>query len=526
MTMEIERLKFSFDAGQMSRREFLARTSALGLGAAAVSLLPGSAAADTPIKGGHLKTGIGGGDSTDSLDPALASSDAIITVLRHWGETLINVAPSGGLENRLAEEFASSDGVNWQFTIRKGVEFHNGKSLTAEDVVKTIQRHSDEKSKSAVRGLLTAIDRVSAHGDTLKVVLKEPNADFPYYLADYHLIIQPNGGYDDAASGVGSGAYAMNANHPGQRYEFTKFPNYWDASIGHVAESELLIINDSTARNSALQSGQVHMVNNVDPKVAQLLARVPDISIRNISSRAHRVFNMLVDVPPFDNEDLRMALKLAVDREEIVEKIFAGYGSVGNDVPVNANYPLFDDSIPQRRFDPEQAAAYYKKSGHDGTPIVLHAADVFAGGVEAAQLFQQSAAKAGIPIEVRREPNDGYWSEVWNKKPFCAASWAGRPTQDQMYTTACFSTADWNDTHFKNADFDRLLISARSELDPVKRKELYSEMGHILRDKGGNISFVFSDFVDAVSDKVAGFIPDPNYGLMNNMAALKCWLVG
>ncbi|MER9858580.1 MULTISPECIES: ABC transporter substrate-binding protein [unclassified Mesorhizobium] len=526
MTMEIERLKFSLNAGHMSRREFLGHASALGLGAAAVSLLPGSAAADTPIKGGHLKTGISGGGSTDSLDPALASSDAIIPVLRHWGETLVNVTPSGGLEHRLAEEVASSDGVNWQFKIRKGVEFHNGKSLTVEDVVKTIQRHSDEKSKSAVRGLLTAIDRVSADGDTLKIVLKDANADFPYYLTDYHLVIQPNGGQDGPASGVGSGAYVVEANHPGERYEFRKFPNYWDPNIGHVAESELLVINDSTARNGALQSGQVHMVNSVDPKVAHLLKGIPGISIKNVSSRGHRVFNMLVDIPPFDNEDLRMALKLAVDREEMVEKIFAGYGSVGNDMPVNANYPLFDDSIPQRRFDPKQAASYYKKSGHDGTPIVLHAAEAaFAGAVDAAQLFQQSAAKAGIPIEIRREPNDGYWSEVWMKQPFCAASWAGRPTQDQMYSTGYLSTADWNDTHFKNSDFDRLLIEARSELDSVKRKELYGKMGRILRDKGGNISLVFFDFIDAVSDKVAGFIPDPNFGLMNNMAGLKCWLV-
>ncbi|MER9095046.1 ABC transporter substrate-binding protein [Mesorhizobium sp. M0700] len=525
MTTEFERLKFRLDAGHMSRREFLGRASALGLSAAAASVLAESATAGEPIKGGHLKIGTGNGASTDTLDPAYNANDATFLAHRHCGETLLDVTPSSDLEHRLAEEFASKDSVTWQFKIRKGVEFHNGKSVAAEDVVKTIERHSDENSKSGARGLLTDIDRLSADGDTFNVVLKSPNADFPYYMADFHLVIQPNGGKDDPASGIGAGPYMVEANQPGVRYAFKKFPNYWDSSIGHVAESEVLIINDPTARNGALQSGQVHMINRVDPKVADRLKGMPGISIQNVSGRGHYVFVMHVDTPPFDNEDLRMALKLAIDRDGIVDKVLRGYGSVGNDMPVNASYPLFDPSIPQRRYDPEQAAAYYKQSGHDGTPIVLRTADgAFPGAVQAAELFQQSAAKAGIPIDVRREPNDGYDSAVWNKQPFCAAYWGGRPTQDQIYSTVYRSTAEWNDTRFKDPDFDRRLVAARSELDPVKRKQNYSDMGRIVRDKGGTIVLVFNDWIDAVSDKVDGFVPDPNWGLMNNMAGLKCWL--
>ncbi|MER9202350.1 ABC transporter substrate-binding protein [Mesorhizobium sp. M0933] len=526
MTRELEGLKLNLAAGHMSRRGFVAGASALGLGAAAASFMANPAfATEAPVKGGHLKIGTGNGATTDTLDPAYNAADATFLALRHCGETLLNVTPSSDLEHRLAEEFASKDNVTWQFKIRKGVEFHNGKSVTAEDVRKTVERHSDEKSKSGARGLLTDIDRLSVDGDTFKVTLKSPNADFAYYMADFHLVIQPDGGKDNPASGIGSGPYIVESNEPGVRYAFKKFPNYWDANIGHVAESEVLVINDATARNGALQAGQVHMVNLVDPKVAGLLKGTPGVSIKNVSGRGYYVFVMLVDTPPFDNENLRMALKLAIDREEMVDKVLRGYGSVGNDMPVNASYPLFDASIPQRRYDPEQAAAYYKKSGHDGTPIVLRTANVaFPGAVEAAQLFQQSAAKAGIPIEVRRVPDDGYPSEVWNKEPFCATYWAGRPTQDQIYSTVYLSTAAWNDTHFKNADFDRLLIAARSELDPAKRKKDYSDMGRILRDKGGLIAPVFNDWIDAVSDKVGGFVPDPNWGLMNNMAGLKCWL--
>ena len=220
-----------------------------------------------------------------------------------------------------------------------------------------------------------------------------------------------------------------------------------------------------------------------------------------------------------------MALKLAINRDEMVEKILGGLGTVGNDFPINAAYPLFDDSIPQRTYDPAKAAEHYKASGHDGSPIVLRTAPgAFPGAVEAAQLFQQSAAAAGIPLEVKVEPDDGYWSDVWNVQPFCASYWGGRPVQDQMYSTAYLSTADWNDTKFKNEEFDALLLKARAELDQTARKEEYSKMANILRDEGGLILPMFNDFVEAKRAEVGGWVADPNGELMNGRALVKCWL--
>jgi peptide/nickel transport system substrate-binding protein len=247
--------------------------------------------------------------------------------------------------------------------------------------------------------------------------------------------------------------------------------------------------------------------------------------VKNVAGRGHYVFIMHCDTAPFDNNDLRLALKYAINRKELVDKVLRGYGSVGNDMPINAAYPLFDASIPQREYDAAKAAEHYKASGHDGSPIILRVADgAFPGAVDAAALFQESAAAAGIPLEIKREPNDGYWSEVWNKQPFCASYWGGRPVQDQMYSTAYLSTADWNDTRFKNADFDAMLLSARAELDQAKRKEIYSKMGMMLRDEGGLICPMFNDYVDGLSDKVQGWIKDPTGELMGGRASQLCWL--
>ncbi len=514
-------------AGKMTRREFMGKATALGVSAVvASSMFADAVHAAGPVKGGSMKAAMNGGASSDTLDPALVASEGTHAILRQWGDTLAFVSNTGEIVPGLAESIESSaDAKTWHFKIRKGVEYHNGKTMTPEDVVATVERHSDESSTSGALGIVSGIESMKINGDTVTFNLLDASADFPYLMADYHLVVQPNGGKDAPAAGIGTGPYQVEVNQPGVRTAYKKFANDWDDTRGHADEVEVLIINDATARTAALQSGQVQMINRIDPKVAKLLDRAPGISVQNISGPGHYVFIMRTETAPFDNNDLRMALKFAINREEMVDKILRGYGSVGNDFPINAAYPLFDDSIAQRKYDIDMAAKYYKQSGHDGSPIILRTADgAFPGAVDAASLFQQSAQAAGIPLEIKREPDDGYWSEVWNKKPFCASYWGGRPVQDQMYATAYQSTADWNDTEFKRPDFDTLLIEAKGETDLVKRKALYSEMAYMVRDEGGLILPMFNDYIDATSDNIAGYVGDPLGGLMNDFALSRCWV--
>ena len=525
MTHNIENLVLASKSGLLSRREFISRAGALGVGTAAALALLGDRVFAQPQKGGTLKMGLGGGESTNTLDPALSLSQYMFFVNRTFGETIIDVNPDGSFDYRLAESIEpSEDAKTWAFRIRKGVEFHNGKTVTADDVVATMQRHSNEDTQSGAHGVLTGIQDMRADGDYFIVDLTNANADLPYLMATYQLAIQPNGGFDNPTEGVGTGAYKVVSFEPGVLTVFEKFANHWDDSRGHFDSAEVSVINDGTARNAALQSGQVHVVNTVDPKVAKLLDRSPGLSVKSVSGRGHYVFIMHCDTAPFSSNDLRTALKYAINREEMVDKILQGYGTIGNDIPINASYPLFDESIPQRSYDPDKAAEHYKKSGHDGSPIVLQVSEVsFPGAIEAAQLFQQSAKACGIPLEIKREPGDGYWSEVWNKQPFCASYWGGRPVQDQMYSTAYLSTADWNDTRFKNDRFDKLLVEAKGELETTRRKELYSEMGYLVRDEGGLICPMFNDFVEGVRDEIQGWEQNGVFELMNGTVASKCW---
>ena len=127
----------------------------------------------------------------------------------------------------------------------------------------------------------------------------------------------------------------------------------------------------------------------------------------------------------------------------------------------------------------------------------------FAGAVDAGALYSETAKTAGISLNIVREPNDGYWSNVWNKKPFCACYWGGRPVEDQMFSTAYASGAAWNDTAWEHEQFNMLLTEARAEVDDDKRRAMYAEMQQLVRDEGGVIVPMFASYVFATSDKVA-----------------------
>lgn len=516
-------------AGKMNRREFMGKAAALGVSAAMASTLFADAArAMSPVAGGVFRMGVQGGESTNSQDPASWASDVPIAGGNCWGESLVEVAPDGSIEGFVAESWESTaDAKTWRFKIRDGIEFSNGKTVTAEDALRTMERHSNEDSQSGALGIVQSIESMRVDGDVFEVTLGIGNADLPYLLTDYHLKIQPDGGFDDPTAAIGTGPYTLETDEPGVRMTFKRNPNYWAGGqdeIAHYDEVEVIVLNDATARTAALQSGQVDSINRVEPKIAALLDRAPTLSVRATEGRGHYVFIAHIDTAPFDNNELRLALKYALDRQDMVDKILQGYGSVGNDFPINGAYPLFDATIPQREHSLEKAREHYAKSGHDGSPIILRTADgAFPGAVDAAALFQQSCQAAGIPLEVRREPNDGYWSEVWNVQPFCCSYWGGRPVQDQMYTTAYLSTADWNDTRWKVPEFDEMLLAARAELDEAKRKEIYSKMGRMLRDEGGLILPMFNNFVDGVSNQIQNWSADPNGPQMNWYASKKTW---
>ncbi len=520
---EIERL---FKEGKITRREFIGRMSALGLTAAiSPALLSIKAEAATPKKGGRFTQGLAAGSTSDSLDPATMPDDGVYNLSWQIRNNLVEIDYKGNAIPELAESWEpSADASRWTFKLRKGVEFHNGKTLDAEDVIYSLNHHRGEGSKSAVKGLLDPVKDIKADGkQTVVVTLDGGNADFPSILSEYHFIIGPAGTQGkEWEKGIGTGGYILKKWEPGVRALAKRNPNYWKEGRAHFDEIETIYIHDVNSRTSALKTGQIDFMSRCELKTVGLLKKMSGIQIIRATGGFHFTMPMNMDVAPYDNNDVRLALKYAIDREHMVKTVLRGYGTVANDHPISPIYQFHASELPQRQYDPDKAKYHLKKAGMEGHVFKLHTS-TYAGFQDQALLYKEHAAKTGINIDVIREPTDGYWSNVWLKVPFCSCHWNGRATVDMMFSLAYSGDAKWNDSHFHHARFDKLLKEARAELNEAKRREMYVECQRIVRDEGGVIVFLFKDNVDAANTKVKYKNVAGNYGCDGLKNAERWW---
>jgi len=500
--------------GGLTRRQFTVGAAAAG-SLLATSSLTAPAYAVTPKKGGHLKLGVTEGSTTDVLDPAPDSSAFITMLSSIYLSQLTEVDPDGNLQPQLAESYESNaDATRWVFNLRQGVEFHDGKSLTADDVVATINHHRGEDSNSSMKAFAAQVKDVRADGANRVILdLTEGNADFPFILSTGSFSILPSkDGKAMPTAGVGTGSYSLEEYEPGVRALLKRNPNYFNDSVAHVDTAEILLIADPAARNNALVSGSVDLIDKVDLKTARLLGRNEGIEVLDVTGTQHYTLPMITTVAPFDDNNVRMALKHAIDRQELLDKILLGHGAIGNDHPISPANRFYNTELEQRTYDPDKAKFHLKQAGLSSLDVELSASEaIWNGAVDAAVLYREHAAKAGINLTANRVPNDGYWSNVWMKHPWCASYWSGRPTEDWMFSQGYAATSSWNETFWQNDRFNMLLKAARAELDQNKRRDMYWEMQALVRDDGGAVVPLFANHVMAYNtakvgrpDKVAG----------------------
>jgi peptide/nickel transport system substrate-binding protein len=497
-------------------------------GATAAAMLPllgtGAKADDAPKHGGRFRMALAGSSTTDTFEPGQIWDTGIQNISAQVRDLMTEVSPEGKLVPALAESWEpSKDATTWSFKLRKGVEFHNGKSFTSQDVLFTMNHHLKPDSISGAKGVLANVADVKADGPNGVIyTLKKPDADFGYTLSDYHMVIMQDG-TTDWNTCIGTSAYVLKEFKPGSRFFATKNPNYWRNDRGWFDEVETLIVNDTAARMNALLSGQVDCVSRVDLKTVNLLKRNSKFTIQNIEGTKQATLPMLCDVAPFNDPNVRLGLKWALNRKHIVDQIFNGYAVVGNDQPIAKINRYFNPDLPQREYDADKAKFYLKKAGQENTTFQLHVADAaFAGAVDTATLYQEDARQAGVNIEIVREPADGYWKNVWINKPWCASFWSGRPTEDAIFTLCYGKDSNSNESHWDNPKFNDLLVAARGELDDAKRRQMYYEMQQICSDDSGSILPVFLNIVQATTDKV-GTNRVSGYGEMDMDRAAHNW---
>ena len=342
--------KFRSTLPVLNRREAIALPAAAGL-VGLGSHLPARAQDQTPRKGGKMVLASRHGSTTDSTDPGLLTNAFQGLLALSFSNTLTEILPDGSVGPVLAESWDSKDGKTWRFNLRKGVTFHDGRTMKAEDVVASINHHRAADSKSFIKPVADQFTEVKTDGDNAVIItLQTANADLPAILNTEAFTIYPAKGEKmDWETRNGTGAYILKEYQPGVRAHLERNPNYFRDDRAFASEVVLLCIQDSSARMNALLSGEVQAIDEVDLKTVDLLKAQPNITLDQVQSSLHYTFPMRTDVAPFDNVDVRLALKHAIDREDLMQKILYGYGVVGNDTPIGPSYRYWAKDIPQEK---------------------------------------------------------------------------------------------------------------------------------------------------------------------------------
>ena len=510
----------------VTRRDILSMLLAGGMQAALAGSLATTALtahAQTPKRGGKIRVAGATAAATDTLDPAKQSNQTDYSRCNMLYNGLTWLDGSLTPQPALAESYTTKDAKTWVFTLRKGVQFHDGKALSPADVVFSITRHKDPATASKAKVLADQIDSVKATGPSeVTIVLTTPNADLPVILGTFHFHIVKEGTTDFAA-GIGTGPFKLKEFKPGVRSLVVRNDNYWKPGKPYLDEIEFVGIGDESARVNALLSGGMEMVGSVNPRSVARISGTPGFAVFKTQSGQYSDLIMRKDMNPGGNADFVTAMKLLFDREQMRKTVALDQAVVGNDQPIDPTNRFYFAGLPQRPFDPEKAKFHWQKSGITGAvPVVASPAALYS--VEMALVLQDTAKRIGMDIDVKRMPADGYWSNHWLNSAVGFGNVNPRPSADILLTQFFKSDAQWNESRWKSEKFDQLLVAARSETDLAQRKQMYADMQSMINAEAGIGIPLFLASLDGHSTKVKGLTPIPLGGLMGYNFAEHIWL--
>ena len=502
---DVRKFQQMYRDGRVNRREFLAAMGALGLSATAAGglLTSAGALAATPKKGGLAKYANNLHGPDDQMDPIVFTSGIDYTRGIATYNGLIQFGDNMTLHPELAEEWSpNSNATEFTFKIRKGVEFHDGSPLTADDVVWSMNRHLGEDSPSVAKALFGTVkewQKVDSH--TVKAVLTSPDSDLPAKLGEKQAKVVKKDTVD-FRQGNGTGPFLLESFEPGVRSTHSRNPNYWRDGANFDA-LELTGITDPQARVSALIAGDVDLINQVDTKGIRLIEQTDGVHVNSTPSGLYGGICCLKNTEPGSSDDFVKGMQYIQDRERIVRSILKGHGVVGNDHPISPAYGADHcHELPQRQYDPDKAKFHLDKSGY--TSAELFVAPVVGGLEEACLLMQANLKKIGFDLRIKKVPTDGYWGAVWMKEPLNVVSWNQRPTANAMLSIQFAPGAAWNDTFWNNDRFGELLKLQLAETDAAKRHEMLCEMQGLVHDGSGMVIPYHVNILDGVNDKIHG----------------------
>jgi peptide/nickel transport system substrate-binding protein len=504
-------------AAAVDRRQFLRGIAAAGAAAGAGGLLAacgGSSPSTKPTvgsvgkkHGGNLKVGLTGGSGNDTLDPHNGLTYLDTARAQSLYNPLVQLDVNAQTQYVLAESIEATTPTEFIIKLRPGVTFHSGKPLTADDVIYTFRRIKGGNKGAGYSGAsslgpmdlagLKALDKL-----TVKVPMTAPFASLVDQMAFwYYLYIIPDG-FDPAKDKPnGTGPFVYQKFTPGQQSYFTRNPNYWRHGQPWVDSVTIIDFSDNVALQDALTTRTIHAAGALEGPQIAALRTTSGVTTVAAHTGAITPFTMRVDQAPFNDVRVRQAMRLLVDRQQLINSALDGYGVVASDV-YSPYDPDFDQSL-HRVQDIPQAKSLLKQAGHSNLKVTLTTSAVATGTVAMATVLAEQAKTAGVTITLNNVSptvffttnkylNWTFSQDFYNYSPYLAQ------TAQSMLKSSPF-----NETHTYNRQ--NLYNQANGTLDASKRKEILTTMQTLDFDTGGYIIPAFIDALDAYSDQITGY---------------------
>jgi peptide/nickel transport system substrate-binding protein len=465
-------------------------------------------------KGGTLRVGVVG-STNDLMDGQYIVARADQARMVTGWEPIANYDDDFNIayNNSLAEEIEALAPDKYMVRLKQGIEFHNGKTVSAEDLIYSFNRLIDPALgiAPALSQFLDANSFTAVDDRTVEINLLQPSVAFLNGMADYGANIVPvgYGRFDgDPSTQIGTGAFKLKSFSPGSESVHVRHENYWGES--YLDEVQIIDFSDQSALVNALSSGDIDVAIDIPYAQVGAIESNSDLTVLESAAGNWQTITMRVDVAPFDDVRVRQAMRLIVNREEMVQRVLSGHGRVGNDMygVLDGSYPK---DFPQREQDIEQAKALLKEAGQENLEIELFAPDDTAGLPEYATAFAEQAKEAGITVTATVLDGGTYWGAEYTQRAFATSYWSTRPYLNQVAQGA-LPSATYPETHWPPAgsNFEDLYNQAIAEVDQDKRYAIIREMQQQEYDGGGNIIAYFQNLIDGHASYVQGAVSRPN----------------
>ncbi len=467
-----------------------------------------SGGSGTPKRGGSFRLGVTGGGAKDMIDGQNIVTKPDQARLVAGFETLLEYDEQYHLQPALAESVTQDKPDQWTIKLKSGISFHDGKPLTADDVIYSLNRILTSKEGLFGAAGLASIDpsnMTKVDNLTVQLKLKNPDSTIGDQLGQYYNGIVPQG-YTRAGVQNGTGPFKVQSFTPGQQSVHVRNPNYWRSGKPYFDQVTIIDFPDPAAQVNALLSGQIDAMTDIPFAQISVVRNHGGLTVLEGQGAGWLPLCMAVDMPPFDDNNVRQAFRLIVDRNAMLQQVLSGHGRVANDLysPFDTAY---DSSLPQRHQDIAQAKSLLKKAGKENLTVDLHTTDGAAGMVDSANIFATQAKAAGVTVNVHNDPN--YYGDQYLKLAFSVDFWGTRNYLPQV-ANGSLPTAPYNECHWPpksgpGSDYISLYNKALAEVNPSTRADIIHQMQKEEYDYGGYIIPFFNNLVDVYSTKVSGF---------------------